>query len=215
VVLTINGGDIYDAQGLRIVKWDIELLRKKSVPLTGPLPEWYIETLRSLCEKSNGVFISGIQVGDARRFCVPCKINNESQHYDHKGNLLGFPVIYNPKILDLSDKAEVIEGCLSFPFGGTKVYRYKVVEFEYRDQDWNPVRVVAGSCEHYLNSWALAHALQHEVNHMDGVLFFDHADKKIKKSMILRASAELRKVRLENRPGLIVGPQEIIIDEKP
>jgi peptide deformylase len=200
----------YDVGEVKIVRFDIELLRTKSKPLDGPLPMWYIDYISELCKANDGYYLAGIQLGDARRFCVPFNIFTESDHYDRDGNLIGLPLMYNPEILSVEGRIVVEEGCLSFPGVSAHVARSLVVELQYRDQDWNLMHVVAGHSPGYLNSWVLAHAIQHEVAHLDGGLFFDSARLKDKKAVLARCSSEMRKLKATGRiPALISGPVSV------
>jgi len=148
----------YAYQDLRLVRWDIELLRTPSRPLQGPLPADYVNALQELCQVVKGVYIAGIQVGDARQFTVPA---------DPK-----LRILYNPEILDQYDRVKVWEGCLSFPDCHIKVWRYRYVEIRFRDEHWEEKRVIAGFDPPWCRDDGplLAQAWQHEIGHMRGDL---------------------------------------------
>lgn len=83
-------------------------------------------------------------------------------------------VFINPKIISYSEEkiaAEVGEGCLSVNRDVEgHVPRYARVTVEGLDEDGNKIRVRARE--------DLAIAFQHEIDHLDGILFFDRIDKK-------------------------------------
>ena len=74
---------------------------------------------------------------------------------------LGDLVLYNPVLLDRRGPYEAEEGCLSLD-GVRRATRYREIELEYRDADWNKRR-------QRFSGW-LAQILQHELDHLDGVL---------------------------------------------
>ena len=79
-------------------------------------------------------------------------------------------VIINPKIIEtFGRKTQLWEGCLSFggvkDFPYAKVPRYRKVSVDYIDQDGKTQRLTADGL--------LAHVLQHEIDHLNGILFVD------------------------------------------
>ena len=91
-------------------------------------------------------------------------------------------VFINPKILWASDEIAVSEeGCLSVPDIWENVERPARIKAEYLDRDGKPVD--AGS------RGLLATCLQHEMDHLEGVLFLDHLSR-LKRSMALRKLAK-------------------------
>jgi peptide deformylase len=169
----------YAYQDIRLVRWDIELLRTLSRPLQGPLSADYINALRELCQVVKGFYIAGIQVGDARQFTVPT---------DPK-----LPILYNPEIVDQYDRVKVWEGCLSFPESQIKILRYKYVEVKFRDENWDEKRIVAGYDPPFMkDDGILAQAWQHEIEHMQGDLYFDKAPLDEKRVILARSDREMR-----------------------
>ncbi|HER00214.1 MAG TPA: peptide deformylase [candidate division Zixibacteria bacterium] len=80
--------------------------------------------------------------------------------YMHIGTSI--PII-NPRLLDMSDEMiEVWDNCMSFPDLVVKVRRHAGGKIIYRDQDWNQQSLVLGG--------DLAELLQHECDHLDGIL---------------------------------------------
>ena len=86
--------------------------------------------------------------------------------------------LINPRILDMSpdtDRAE--EGCLSIPGVREVVERSVQVTIEGMDLDGNPIRMEPEGF--------VARILQHEVDHLDGILFFDRVSP-LKRKMLLK-----------------------------
>jgi peptide deformylase len=99
-------------------------------------------------------------------------------------------VLINPSIVSTSAETAVREeGCLSLPGMYADVARPAVVTVRYQDQ--------AGAKHEVTADGLLAACLQHELDHLDGVLFVDHLSA-LKRNMILRRLAkELRLKREE------------------
>jgi peptide deformylase len=86
--------------------------------------------------------------------------------------------LVNPEILESSqDLFEWEEGCLSFPGEGEKISRPARVRVRARDRRGQPFEVEAEKL--------FSIALQHEIDHLDGVLFIDHLSR-LKRSLISR-----------------------------
>ena len=87
-------------------------------------------------------------------------------------------VFINPEITWTSDdKAIAEEGCLSIPEYYEEVERPAAVKVKYLDVDGKPHEIEA--------SGLLATCLQHEIDHINGVLFIDHISK-LKRDMVLK-----------------------------
>jgi peptide deformylase len=72
-------------------------------------------------------------------------------------------VFINPELRDLSDeKFELWDDCMSFPNLLVKVIRHKSLTIKYLDENWQP-------CEWQMSD-SLAELLQHECDHLDGIL---------------------------------------------
>lgn len=74
-------------------------------------------------------------------------------------------VLINPKITPRGEKVAGPEGCLSFPEIYADITRPEFVDVKALDASGNPISFRAGGL--------LARAVQHEVDHLDGVLFID------------------------------------------
>ena len=121
----------------------------------------------------NGVGLAAPQVGESYRiFVIDTSANDEP---------LTPRVFINPKIIKKSGYITTQEGCLSFPEAFIDVKRYSEVTVKALDINGRPFVLEAkgGSLE--------ARAIQHENDHLDGILFVDHcvnrfeADETLKK----------------------------------
>jgi peptide deformylase len=131
-----------------------------------------------------GVGLAAPQVGVLERIFV---YENE----DDSG------VLINPRVTRRSNTTEEgEEGCLSLPGIAYQVERPVEVTVEALDENWNPVSIDAQEL--------LARIFQHEIDHLDGVLFTDHLSEELRREAlaILRNQAlglptEERSVRTE------------------
>lgn len=92
------------------------------------------------------------------------------------------PVVFiNPSLsFPDNEKMEVVDDCMSFPGLLVNVDRYKRCIVRYKDENWN-------DCEMHLEG-DLAELLQHEYDHLDGILAVMRA--KDEKSLFLKAPLE-------------------------
>ncbi|WP_027327247.1 peptide deformylase [Helicobacter pametensis] len=108
----------------------------------------------------DGVGLAAIQVGrDLRALIINLPREDKTQY---KEDLLE---IVNPKIMHKEGEIFFSEGCLSVPNFYEDVLRFDVIDIEYQDRFGQMCRLQA---EGYL-----AVAIQHEMDHLDGVLFVD------------------------------------------
>jgi peptide deformylase len=118
-----------------------------------------IETMRD----APGLGLAAPQVGvPVRLFIVEIP---EDADEPNAGEL---HVIYNPEILKKEELYFPEEGCLSMPGWVANVPRYQRVILKGRNRQGKEIRVKAGGL--------LAHAFQHEADHLDGILFYDHLE---------------------------------------
>ena len=113
-----------------------------------------------------GMGLAAPQLGINKRFFVVCYEKTEGNFEDY--------ILINPKVISYSEEmiyAGEGEGCLSVnrPVDGI-VPRYARVTVEGFDEEGKKVR--------YRVREELAIAFQHELDHLDGILFFDHIDPK-------------------------------------
>lgn len=127
---------------------------------------------------SNGVGLAGNQVGQLLRVVV----------IDCGGDKEGTPdpiKMVNPKIIWRSENQICHnEGCLSIPRQYADVVRHEEVEVEYLDENGDKKTRRSGGL--------LAIAIQHELDHLDGILFIDHLSK-LKRNMLIKRLEKRRK----------------------
>ncbi|MBP2684556.1 MAG: def, partial [Deltaproteobacteria bacterium] len=79
--------------------------------------------------------------------------------------------VVNPEIVEREGSVTGVEGCLSVPGVQGEVCRAETVEVRGKDEQGRPVRIRA--------SGILSRALQHEIDHLDGVLFIDRVSSSL------------------------------------
>ncbi|HNM46102.1 MAG TPA: peptide deformylase [Candidatus Sumerlaeota bacterium] len=118
---------------------------------------------------ANGVGLAATQVGDLRRFFVAdvAQVVGDEKKKRRKDPARRELIAYiNPEIIESSaEDEEYLEGCLSIPEVDAEVYRPSRIRIRYRDLDWNENELWAEGL--------LARVYQHELDHLDGVLFID------------------------------------------
>mgnify|MGYP004456554751 FL=1 len=125
-----------------------------------------IEELAEKYDLRPGMGLSAIQIGIPKRYFVVVNEYDEGKFENY--------IIINPKIVSNSMEkiyVELGEGCLSVnrEVDGI-VPRYARVTVEGYDEEGNKIRVRARE--------EVAIAFQHEIDHLNGILFYDHIDKK-------------------------------------
>ena len=146
----------------KIISYGDETLRKKSkeVSKISKKIQTLVHDLLDTMYAKNGVGLEAPQIGENLRvFVIDVSTNNEPLN----------PIVFiNPKIIKKSGAVNSYEGCLSFPEAYTNVRRYKNVMVKALDIHGKPfVKEATDGC-------LLARAIQHEFDHLDGILFIDH-----------------------------------------
>jgi peptide deformylase len=96
-------------------------------------------------------------------------------------------VFVNPELFDPSDDLNVYsEGCLSVPDQYAEVERPARVHVRWQDRD--------GARHEAELDGLLATCLQHEMDHLEGVLFIDHLSR-LKREMVLKKLEKIRKAK--------------------
>jgi peptide deformylase len=131
------------------------VLREAGAPVTVVDDEVrrFIADLFETMYAARGVGLAANQVGVARRVAV----------VDAEGEKL---VLVNPRIVEASGKDSAEEGCLSIPEVFAEVTRPDRIVLEALDQDGTLYRRELEGLP--------ARAVQHEIDHLDGILFLDH-----------------------------------------
>lgn len=191
---------------MKILTWNLSRLKTPSKEMKGPLPSLYLRDLTQLVEVLNGVYLSGIQVGDARRFAIP------------NPRFKGFPILFNPEIIDAYDLIHKEgEGCLSFPGLWVSVSRFKFVVVKYRDSQWKDITATFGSEDQNTEDALLSKAIQHEIFHMRGVCLHERIADPAKriKALALITKESINQNKQRGIPQLITGPEELDPDKLP
>jgi peptide deformylase len=127
---------------------------------------------------AKGIGLAATQVGVAKRVVV--------MDLADKGEKPAPQYFINPELVWTSPEIEVFnEGCLSVPDQYDEVERPSRIRARYLDYDGNPQTVEADGL--------LADCLQHEIDHLDGILFIDHLSR-LKRSMILKRLEKARRL---------------------
>ena len=94
-------------------------------------------------------------------------------------------VFINPEVIESSDDRSVYEeGCLSIPDYYAEVERPAAVRVKYLDREGKAQEIAADGL--------MATCLQHEIDHLNGVLFIDHISK-LKRDMVVKKFKKLAK----------------------
>lgn len=159
---------------LKILKYGDPVLRQKSkeVSKISKKIRTLIENMLDTMYAANGVGLAAPQVGENLRIFV-IDVSAENEPYR--------PLVFvNPKIIKKEGAICVKEGCLSFPEAYTNVRRYSDVRVKALDINGKPFVMDAKGGE------LLAYAIQHENDHLDGILFIDHSRNIFETTEILK-----------------------------
>lgn len=136
-----------------------------------------LPSMFSAMYKAPGIGLAAPQIGISQRFVIIDVADKEEE----KQPML----LINPEIIDESEELSAREeGCLSLPNQYAEVVRPKMIKVRYRD--------LTGSVIEQEADGLLATCIQHEIDHLDGILFIDHLSN-LKRNMILRRLAKEQK----------------------
>jgi peptide deformylase len=155
------------------------VLRKEAEPVTefDEALRDFVRDLFDTMDAEEGAGLAAPQVGVSKRVIVV------DARLGGGGKDSRFALV-NPSLVETADEIEVgQEGCLSIPGVSETVRRPAWVTVEGQDLEGNPVRVSGGGL--------LGRALQHEIDHLNGVLFVDHLSP-LKRRMLLSRYRKLR-----------------------
>ena len=159
----------------KVLKYGNDILRQKSKEVTKVSRKIQIlcEDLLDTMYAQNGVGLAAPQIGINLRVFVIDVSNGNNEKLN--------PMIFiNPKIIKKSGAVNSYEGCLSFPKAYTNVRRYKNVVIKALNQKGKSFILEAKEGE------LLARAIQHEFDHLDGILFIDHCRNRFEADSILK-----------------------------
>lgn len=133
------------------------ILRQKSKPVEnfGKEVLSLIEKMKKIIIQENALGLAAVQIGIPLRIIV-CRVNEN------------FKVFINPQIIKSSSQKEsFIEGCLSLPSYYGEVLRPKTIILQSQNTKGQKRKIKAFGL--------LARVIQHEIDHLDGILFIDKA----------------------------------------
>lgn len=186
---------------LTIVHYNDPILRKKGEKVTAfdaalaQLGQDMIETMHA----ANGIGLAAQQIGRAQQICV---VDLRRADIDFDWELDGAKppldlfmpmVVVNPKFVVTKDTDETVfeEGCLSFPEIRGDVIRPDEITVKFQDEHGVP---------HTLRcNGLLGRCIQHEADHLNGVLFIDRMEKKIRTKLDDRIKALAKQTRDERK----------------
>ena len=157
----------------QVVKFGDPVLKSKASPVTGfgPGLRSEVERMIEIMQDGLGIGLAATQLGVLRRLLV-FQAGPESEP----------TVLVNPEVEWLSEEMAVAEeGCLSLPRVSMDVERPLYARFGGRDVEGEPIVIEAAGLE--------ARVLQHEIDHLDGVLILDRTIREQRKAA-LRALRE-------------------------
>lgn len=144
---------------LEIKKYPDEVLKKKAETISeinGDLQK-LIDNMIETMYNANGVGLAAPQVGVLKRLIVV----DTSPRQENQSLI----VLINPEITDLEGEILSEEGCLSLPGFTTRLKRKEKVIVKGLDRNGREIEIEA--------TGLLARALQHEIDHLDGILLID------------------------------------------
>ncbi len=157
------------------------------------LAQSMVETMH----EANGVGLAAQQIGHALQLTVidvsevedrPSALTVNGKPVDPK---TAMPMILiNPEIKSGRETETGTEGCLSFPEITGEIERSKTVTVKAQNEDGQPVEFEAGGL--------LARAIQHEVDHLNGILFIDRMSSVAKSAL----SSRLKRLQKETQRGI-------------
>jgi len=155
---------------LPIVTYDDEVLRQEAEPVTKNSDELQqlIDDMFDTMYNADGVGLAAPQVGRLLRlFVANADVMADSEDEEATEEKMGPVVMINPEIVEKSDdQVELEEGCLSIPGVNAAVTRPKEIKVRYLDREFN-------ERELEIDGW-FSRVVQHERDHLDGILFLDH-----------------------------------------
>lgn len=143
-----------------------------------------------------GIGLAAIQVGVPKRLLVidlqpedpdaePVPCNHDGHHHHHQPTRREPLVFVNPVLSDPSDDHSIYnEGCLSVPEIYAEVERPARIRAQWQDLD--------GKHHDQVIEGMLATVLQHEMDHLEGILFIDRLSR-LKRQMALKKLEKMRK----------------------
>ncbi len=153
--------------------------RAEEIPAVDDDVRALVDDMFDTMAAASGVGLAANQIGVARRVAV---INADGQTF----------AMINPRLVEADGRDTKEEGCLSIPDAFAEVSRPERVVLEALDEDGQPFRMEASAL--------VARAIQHEIDHLDGVLFIDHLSPLKRQLLVSRWKKEHRNEPLTRTP---------------
>jgi peptide deformylase len=166
---------------LEVVKYGHPVLRQRGARIEKMTPEIkkLIADMFETMRERHGVGLAAQQVGHALQLTVidVREVKDRPSTLELKGkpadvNEIMPLVLINPEIAPVAEPVKASEGCLSFPEIFAEISRPESVDVKALDKNLKPIEFRAGGL--------LARAAQHEADHLNGLLFIDRMEKKVK-----------------------------------
>ena len=129
--------------------------------IDGEIAGLIVDLIDTMREGPGSVGVAAPQIGATLRLCV-VDVSASRQGRENNHGLL---VMVNPEITERAGAAVMREGCMSVPDYTGDVERATDITVRFLDGDGNPCEITTSGFE--------AVAIQHEMDHLDGVLFLD------------------------------------------
>lgn len=180
---------------LPIVTYNDPILKKetKSISENSDELQKLIEDMFETMYEANGVGLAAPQIGNSVQLFVmdADAITEEIENEENAGPM----VFINPQIIEKDEETvKMEEGCLSIPEVRDEVSRPKSITVSYKDRDFNDQILKA-------SGW-IARVIQHEYDHLHGVLFLDYLSA-FKRRLHKSALKEIEKGNLETEYPLV------------
>jgi peptide deformylase len=169
---------------LEITKYGNPILRQKGARIEKITPEIkkIISDMFETMNERHGVGLAAQQIGKALQLTVidVREAKDRPSTLELKGNAVDVGeimplVLINPEIKPFGEMVAGSEGCLSFPEIFGEISRPGFVDVKALNEKMKPIEFRAGGL--------LARAVQHEMDHLNGILFIDRMSKKTKEEI--------------------------------
>lgn len=173
---------------LKLYEYPDEVLRQKCEKVSKVDDELrrFLDDMLETMYVDKGCGLAAPQVGVTKRIIVvDDNPSDEDKSVRHPMYLI------NPEIIWRSDEMVLFnEGCLSLPEQRAEVERHEKVRVHYTDYNGNEQEILADEL--------LAIILQHEIDHLDGVLYIDHLSR-LKRTRLLNKLNKLREDKAKEK----------------
>ena len=176
-----------------IVEWPKKSLKKQADPVF-KFNDEVTELATNLIDTCNVMFGAGLaapQIGSSKRMIVIKPSNFGVENPDPSSINKDYMVMINPSIEVSGDQVEWIEACLSLPETQGKVTRSSEAIVSYMNLD--------GETKTFKAEWPFSGGLQHEIDHLEGILYIDRQPKKKRWSTLYKLKRKRRKQEIQQR----------------